>query len=200
MDNNGTPYEIIAAPYTVWMAPLGTAFPDVGADPAAAWERIGISGDKSQMEAGVKVKHDQSLKKIFASGATGPVKVIRDQEDIEVSFEIMDLTLDTYAHALNENAVTGAAAIAGGAAAQKAIGLRMGITVAEMSLLVRGPSPYGADIAMQYELPRCVQSGKPSPVFAKGKPAGLALAYTVLEDLNAPTDDARFGYLRARTA
>lgn len=200
MENNGTPYEVIAAPYTVWMAPLGTTFPDVGSDPSASWEKIGISGDKSQTEAGVKVKHDQSLKKIFSSGATGPIKMVRDQEDMEISFEIMDLTLDSYSHALNENAVASTVAVAGTNAAQKAIGLRQGITVAEMALLVRGPSPYGADIAMQYELPRCIQSGKPSPVFAKGKPTGLALAYTVLEDLNAPTDDARFGYLRARTA
>lgn len=200
MDNNGTPFEVLAAPYTVWQAMLGTAFPDVGADPAAAWEKIGIGGDKSQFEAGVKVKHDQTLKKIFASGLTGPIKIVRDQEDMEISFEIMDLTLDTYSHALNENAVTNQAAVAGVSAAQKALGLRQGITVAEVALLVRGASPYmgGEGSIMQYELPRCAQTGKPSPVFAKGKPAGLSFAYTVLEDLNAPSDDARFGYLRAR--
>lgn len=199
MENNGTPYEIIAAPYTAYMAVLGTAFPDVGAEPAVEWKKIGISGDKSQMESGVKVKHEQKLKPIYASGATGPVKFVRDQEDLEISFEIMDLTLETYAHVLNENAVSAAAA-AGGNAAQKSVGLRQGPVVAEMALLVRGPSPYLANGVAQFELPRVVQSGKPSPVFAKGKAAGLALSYTVIEDLNAATDDQRFGFLRAQTA
>ena len=198
--NNGTPYEVLAAPYTVWWAVLGTAFPDVSADPAKAWQKIGISGDKSQFEAGVKVKHDQTLKKIFASGATGPVKVVRDQEDLEVSFEIMDLTLETYAQALNLNPVATTAVVAGVSAAQKALGMRQGIVVAELALLVRGASPYGSGLTMQLELPRTFQSGKPTPVFAKGKPAGLSLAYTALEDLNAPTDDSRFGFLRAQTA
>ena len=199
MENNGTPYEIIAAPYVVWIAAYGTDFPDVGSDPAVAWLKVGISGDKSQMESGVKVKHDQSIKKIFASGATGPVKAVRDQEDLEVSFEIMDLTLESYARALNGNAVNSVAASVG-VAAQKALALRQGILVGEVALLVRGASPYMADAYMQFELPRVYQSGKPSPVFAKGKPAGLALAYTVLEDMNANSDEARFGYLRAQTA
>ncbi len=201
MDNNGQPYEILAAPYTVWWAPVGTAFPAVNADPAVAWRKIGISGDKSQMEAGVKVKHDQTLKKIFASGATGPVKVVRDQEDLEVSFEIMDMTLEAYSLALNNNAVTAVAAAAG-VAGVKSLATRQGIAVTEMAILVRGASPYlgGETSLMQFEIPRCFQSGKPSPVFAKGKPAGLALAYTALEDLTANSDEARFGYLRALTA
>ncbi len=199
MENNGTPYEIIAAPYTVWWAALGTAFPDVSVDPAAAWVKIGISGDKSQFEAGVKVKHDQTVKKIYGSGSTGPLKAVRDQEDLEVSFEIMDLTLSAYAHALNANPVTTTAA-GSGTAAQKAIALRQGITVATFALLVRGASPYLSNGNAQFELPQVYQSGKPMPVFAKGKPAGLALAFTVLEDPNANSDDARFGYLRAQTA
>ncbi len=197
-DINGTPYEIIAAPYTVWIAAYGTAFPDVGADPAAAWTKIGISGDKSQFEAGVKVTHSQTLRKIFASGATGPVKVVREQEELDIAFEIMDLTLAAYAQALNGNAITTTAA-AGSAAAQKAIGLRQGIVVSTYALLVRGASPYTPTGNMQFEVPFVHQSGKPSPVFAKGKPAGLSLQYSALEDPNANSDDARFGYLRAQT-
>ncbi len=199
MENNGTPYEIIAAPFTVWWAPYGTAFPDLSADPAAVWKLIGLNGDKSQFETGVKIKHDQTLKKIFASGTSGPVKAVRAEEDLEVSFEIMDLTLEAYSQALNLNTVVPTPASAG-VAAQKALGHRQGIVVAELALLVRGASPYIANGKMQFELPRCYQSGKPTPALAKGKPAGLALAYTALEDLNAPTEDQRFGFLRAQTA
>lgn len=199
MDNNGTPYEIIVGPFKLYYAPVGTAFPDVGSDPAVAWKPIGLNGDKSQVEGSVKIKHEQTIKKIFASGATGAIKAVRDQESLEAMIEIMDLTLEAYSLALNSQPVAVTPA-AGGNAAQKAVALRQGIVVNEMALLVRGPSPYIQAGILQFELPRCFQDGKPNPILSKGKPAGLALSFCALEDLTAATDDARFGYLRAQTA
>src|SRR3546814_7017075 len=66
--------------------------------------------------------------------------------------------------------------------------------------LARGGSPYGADMIAQFEVPRCYQSGSASPVFNKGVPAGIALQWAALEDLDATSDDERFGRLVAQTA
>lgn len=194
----GTPYEIIAAPLTLWLAPIGTAFPLIGAAPAAGWTKIGTNGDRNYTDDGVTVSNSQSFEQARPAGALGPVKAFRTEEDQVISLTLMDMTLEQVQIALGGVAPTTTAAGVGTAGTKK-IGLSRGRAVKEYALLARGVSPYQDEtMALQYEVPRVYQSGSPETVFKKGEPAGVALEFTALEDLAAANDFERFGRMLAQ--
>lgn len=192
-----TPYEILAGPLTLWLAPVGTAFPLVNIAPAVAWVKIGTNGDANYDEEGITVSHVMKQEVARPAGRTGPVKAWTTEEDLMISLKMWDVTLEQYATALNKAAVTTTAAGAG-AAGYKKIGLNQGQEITQYALLARGSSPYADGMAMQYEVPRCYQSASPKPVFRKGKPAALDLEFTALEDLSAVLAGERFGRLVAQ--
>jgi len=189
------PYEIIGVPFTLWVAPVGTAFPLIGAAPAAAWKMVGTHGDRSESEEGVTVAHSQAFNQARTAGATGPVKAFRTEEGLVISLTLLDISLEQYSLAMNGNEVeTTAAGV--GSAGFKSLQLYRGVNVEAMALLVRGEaSAYGDGFRSQYEVPVCYQSGSAEPVYTKGEPAGLALEFTALEDPAAPTPEQRFGRL-----
>ena len=191
------PYEIIGAPLTLWLAPVGTAFPLIDAAPAVAWVKVGTNGDRNYSGDGVTVANARTFQKARPAGATGPVKAFLDEEDLMVRLTLWDLTLEQYQLTLSSNQLTTTAA-GEGTAGFKTIGLSHGFKVKEFSLLARGLSPYDENMAAQYEVPRCYQSGAPETVFRKAQPAGLALEFTALEDLAAANAAERFGRLIAQ--
>lgn len=188
-------FEIIARPFTVYWAPVGESFPAIDAAPAGNWTKIGSSGDRNYTEEGVQVAHSQNIEQVRAAGGTGPIKAFRTEEGLAISFILMDMLLEQYKLALNNNAVATTAA-GSGTAGYKELPVYQGQDVQTLALLIRGDvSPEGANWKSQYEVPVCFQSGSPEPVFQKGTPAGLALEFTALEDPDAASEDARFGRL-----
>lgn len=188
-----TPYEIIGAPLTVWLAPIGTAFPLIDAAPAVGWAKLGTNGDRNYSNDGVTAAHSKTYQQARPAGATGPVKAFLDEENLIIRLTLWDLTLEQYAYALNNNTVSTTAAGAGTAGFKK-IGLSQSVgRTAEFALLARGLSPYDEAMNAQYEVPRCYDSGSAEPAFRKGAPAGLALELTALEDLAAASEQERFG-------
>lgn len=186
------PYEIIGAPFTLWLAPTGTAFPLIDVAPAGTWKKIGTNGTSNYSDAGVTVSHGQKVAQARPAGSTGPVKAWLDEEDLMISLVLWDLSLEQYQYAINGVAPTTVAAGAG-TAGYKKTGLSRAVEPACYAALLRGISPYGDAYNAQYEVPRVYQSGSPKTVFAKGKPAGLDLEFTALEDLTAGTAAERFG-------
>lgn len=198
--SNTVPYEVIAAPFTLWVAPVGEAFPDVDTTPAGNWTKVGSSGPLNYDEAeGVTVEHAQEITKWRSVGDMGTRKVFRTSEDLIVRMKLVDLTIEQYAHALNNNTVTDQAAGVGTPGYRK-IGLSRGTQVTTKALLIRADvSPYGADWKMQYEIPVAAQVGNPSVAISKkGEPAGLNLEWHALVDPNALSEDERFGRLVAQ--
>lgn len=193
------PFEIIAAPFTVWVAPVGEAFTDVDETPAGNWFKIGTSGDKNITEDGVTISHPQTLEMFRMLGSTGPVKASRTEEDLIISLMLADLTLEQYRHALNGGTVSTVAAGAG-TPGYKHVPIRRGLDITERALLIRGPSPYGDGWSLQYEVPRVIHSGEPELVFVKGEPAALLMEFTALEDTDAVSDNLRFGRIVAQNA
>ena len=189
------PYEIIAQPYEVWTAPLGTAFPNVGTDPTAPWALLGTSGNLNYDDDGITVSHEQKVELWRSLGSTGPRKGFRTEEDMTIALKLVDMSLEQYRRALNDNTVTTTAAGVQTAGSKK-VGLSRGLEVKQFALLLRGrnSSAYGYGNS-QYEVPVAIQAGKPKPKFMKGKPATLDLEFQVLEDLLAASEDERFGRL-----
>lgn len=193
------PFEIIAAPFTAYLAPVGEAFTDVDETPAGNWVKVGTSGDKNVTEDGVTVSHPQTLEYFRMLGSSGPLKAVRTEEDLMISFVLADLTLEQYKHVLNLGTVSTVAA-GSGTPGYKHLPTRRGLDVAERALLLRGPSPYADAMNMQFEVPRVVHSGEPEVVFSKGEPAGLLFELTALEDPAAASDSLRFGRIVEQNA
>lgn len=194
------PFEIIAAPFTVFRSPVGTAFPDLNDTPPAPWSKVGTSGDRNYSEDGVTVVHEQTVEMFRALGSTGPVKASRTEESLIVRFTLWDMLLEQYRLALNENTVTTTAA-GSGTAGIKDVDLYMNLDVSMLALLVRGEvSPEGNNFKSQYQIPFVFQSGSPEPVFQKGAPMGLELEFMAVEDPDAASAAVRFGKLVVQNA
>jgi hypothetical protein len=191
------PYEIIISPFEVYLAPVGEAFPAVEDVPAGNWALLGTNGKINRSEDGITVTHNQTLNPHRTDGTTGPVKVTRSEEELLISMMLEDLSLEQYAKALNNVAVSDTPA-GGGAAGFRDITLRQGPDVALFALLCRGKSPYGDWWNMQYQVPKVYQNDNPAPVFNKSGAAGLKFTFAALEDLSAATEEERFGKLVAQ--
>ena len=178
-----TPYEIIVAPFEVYVAPTGEAFPDVDEAPAGNWVKLGTNGKENMDPAGLTIQHNQQIDFHRAYGANAPVKATRSQEDLMVSFTLWDLKAAEYARILNDNTVTATAAGAG-TPGYDTVNLYRGIEVSAKAWLIRGEdaSPAGDGWAVQYEIPKGIVSSSPSVQFAKNAPAGLAFELAVLFD------------------
>jgi hypothetical protein len=188
------PFEIVAAPLTVYLAPVGTAFPDVSDTPSGTWIKLGTSGDKNYDEDGVTVAHEQNLEVFRPAGGAAPRKVWRTEEDLSIGFTLVDISADQYAKVLNDASVTTVAAAADVAGADT-LDLMMGRDVALFAMIARGVSPADDQYAAQYQVPICYQSESPEPAYKKGEPAGLEIKFMALED-----DTLGFGKLVIQTA
>lgn len=189
------PHEILAQPYTAWIAEVGTTFPTIDEEPGGSWTKIGSAGDLNYTEDGVKVSHKQKLNPFRALGSTGVRKVFRTEEDLTVSFAVADMSLEQYSIAMNGNTVTTVPADTG-EAGYKSIGLSRGLSVKRYALMLRGreASAYMEDGVSQYNFPVVVQASEPEPNYTKGDPAVLALEFMVLEDPDAASDQERHGW------
>lgn len=185
------PMEIIVAPLTVYVAPVGTAFPAVNAAPGGSWFKLGTAGTKNYDERGVTVQHDEQINTFTPAGSTAPRKAYRTSEGFGLEFDLVDLTIEQYAKILNDATVTTTA----GPPAIKDINLLQGLTVKTLALLARGVSPVNETLAAQYQVPIVYEAASPSPVYSKGAPAALTVRFQALED-----DTLGFGKLVVQTA
>lgn len=191
------PFELIVAPFEVWSAPVGTAFPTLDEAPAGAWAKVGTSGKESITHAGVQVSHESAytVAPFVLPGATAPSKASRTMELVSVAFMLADVTAEAYATALNGAVVTDVPP-GSGTAGYRTVTLLNGPDVDEVALLIRGEvSPYIATGRSQYELPRVTQTAPPTPLFIKSEPAGLAFRLRALRD-----ETLGYGVLRLQDA
>ena len=191
------PLDIVAAPFEIWIGPVGESFPAIEDTPVGNWVKIGTSGNRSITEDGVTVQHQQTIEQFRSLGSTGPMKAFRTEESLIIAFTIADMTLENYKHALNQNTVTDTAV--GGNAGFRDVDLYQGLDLDQRALLVRGlnASPYLANTDIQYQVPVVYENGSKEIVAQKGTPIGLALEYIAIEDPNASTSADRFGKLIA---
>jgi hypothetical protein len=181
---NSIPYEVIGAPLTLWVAPVGTEFPAVDVEPAAPWVLVGKSGNKSYIKEGLMVDKPATYSKFRPAGSTAPIKNWRTEEDTILRVTLADLTPEAWSLAANGNAVETTEPSAGVPGTKK-VGLYCGPEVAAYALIARGPSAEMADGVQQYQIPRVQQTGSQSISFAIGEPSGLALEFTAIYDSDA---------------
>jgi hypothetical protein len=186
------PYQIIAGPADVFVAPVGTAFPAINTasstnSPPAGWTALG------KTQGGVSVKHSQTVEQITSDQTTGPIKAVRSSESLDITFALIELTIATIAYIMNQQTVN----VVTGPPHDQDIPIHRGRSVARNALLVRGDSPYG-NFFMQYEVPVVVMTDAPQMDFAENKVAMMQCTFTALEDLTQASEANRFGTLRAQ--
>lgn len=77
------PYEVIAAPLELYLAPVGEAFPLIDTDPPGGnWVLVGASGSQRYDEDGVSIAHNEEIEDFRMLGTTGPVKSSRTEEEL----------------------------------------------------------------------------------------------------------------------
>ena len=184
---NVAPFEVVAGPCDVYFAPTGTTFPATTAAPGTAWRKVGYT------EGGVKVGSPQTIVELRCDQTTGPIKSIRSEENLEVTFDIASVTLENYALALNQ-------AIAGpdSGTHDKSVKLyRGGFQVETLALLCRNDhlSPY-ADAPLQYEAPVVFQAGNPEVDHVRDNKSVLACTFHAIVDPDAAPGE-EFGSVRA---
>lgn len=185
--------EIIVAPMEAWWAPVGESIPDLADSPTGNWEKIGQNGIASQ-SGGVTVRHTNGLTEIRTDGGTAPQKVSRQEEDLEVEFNIVDLSLEAYAKALDDQTITDTAA-GSGTAGVRTIPIRRGTDVGVKRLLLRGQSPYGASYKSQYVVAQAYIKGDIEVAYTKDGEAMLHFLFGAIEDPTQASEEDRFAKL-----
>lgn len=169
--------EIINGPLTLYWAPVGEAFPAIGAAPAGNWLQVGTSGPHNYSEDGVVIATDKSIEYFRALASGHPRKSFLTEADITVTVNLADMTLAELRLALNQNVVTVGAG-------EDEISLDVGLDPTEIAILVRGEgkSPQFAGGNLQYELPRVIEEGSQEYSYVKGEPAMAELVFHVIYD------------------
>ncbi|MDP9302935.1 MAG: hypothetical protein M3O92_00305 [Actinomycetota bacterium] len=194
---NQQPFVIVAGVTDVYVAPVGTEFPDVDAAKSTfgtEWRYLGHT------DGGCKVGHAQTIVELRTDQVTAPVKGVRSEESLSITFNLAEVTPENYALALNQ-------AIAGPTTDgdNKVVSLyRGGFGVETVAMLVRGDhlSPEG-DFNLQYEVNAAYQSGSPEVDYVKDAKAVLACQFNVIaaEAFSGSATDADiFGCLRVGTS
>jgi hypothetical protein len=199
---NFAPYNIIMSTATVYIAPVGTAMPDVYlATPAGPWAVLGTSGQLDYDDDGVVLTTNQTFGDFTGAGSTIARKVSRLTEDFQVEVALVDMTLESLLRAFNNNAITSNAS-GGGNPGRKVINIYQGADVATMAICTRVYTPYigDANAFFQIEQPNAYNAAGISAPFKKGDAAGYKLMFKSLIDPNNPTSANRLGQLRAYTS
>ena len=186
---NEAPREVVAGSGTIYHAPVGTAFPDVDATPAAAWIKVGTSGDLNLGREGITVVMSQTINTFRSLGAPGPRKMFRSEEDLMVRAMLADMAPEFLSLALDLNDVDSSNA------GEESLGLSRNYDLDHRALLVRFEfSTLVADGQSQLEVPVVVQTASQELVFRGGdEPVMYSLEWTALIDTSATNADERFG-------
>lgn len=192
---NTAPFQIIAGVCDIYVAPTGSDFPAVDESPGTAWRKLGHT------DGGVKVGHAQTVVELRTDQVTAPVKGVRSEESLQITFSLAEVTPENYALALNQASAGPATEV--GTNDSVVTLYRGGFGVETVAMLVRGEhlSPEG-DFNLQYEVPSCYQSGSPEVDFVKDNKAMLACQFNVIaaEAFSGTATDADiFGVLRVGT-
>ena len=171
------PHEVVAAPLTLYVAPVGTAFPDIDDLPStfdAAWILIGAEGDRNYGENGVTVSHAETVADFTPAGSTMPTKRFRTAEDFLIKLDLVDLSPTGYALAMNDAVITTVNPITG-VPGKKSFSLFRGDQVASFAVYCRGMSTIDNDLNLEYLFSKAFMSVNGDVIWNKGVPARLPL-------------------------
>lgn len=165
------PSEVIATPLTIYLAPIGTAFPAIDVNPAdfdAAWEVLGTNGAKNYGENGVTVAQSETTVDFTPAGSTFPSKRFRTAESNKISLDLVDVSPAAYAKVMNDAALV----VAG---TDTSFSMIRGDQVNSFAVLARGMSAVDNELNQQFEISKAFVSVNGDAVYNKGVPVRLPI-------------------------
>jgi len=180
------PFEILTGVGRLYVAPVGTDFPDVDTTPAVEWRDVGDTQD------GVTVTLDETIDDIITDQSHGPVKSSRSEESLVIATQLAHATLENLGMVLGTT-VTDTPAASGVPGTRK-VGLYRGQVVATHALLFRGTSAYG-DYAAQYEVPMGSFQGAVEMADTRDGNRRIVTEFHAMVDPDAASEDEKFGRL-----
>jgi hypothetical protein len=184
-----SPFEVIAGPATVYLAPVGEAFPDIDEAPAGNWASLGDT------EGGVQVTRPQPNTALRTDQHLAPVKFIRTEIDLQITFSIVELTLENLAKVLNGVAVTTNA----GPPSRRSMPIAADQDMQQYAMLIRFDSPYFNGDA-QWQIPRVVMTADPDMTYGREDKTVCTTEWMGVADPNAATHADWFGSIVAQDA
>lgn len=186
------PDGVIAGKAEVYIAPAATAFPAVDEAPASEFILVGDQGSLSYTEDGVTITSSITTSEFVPLGDIHAVKSWLTGEDLRVTFNLADISLESLSHALGGPATAAGdvatVAAASGTAGYKSLSLTRDSTPEQVAMLIRiNQSPYDSDPStnafdMQIELNRVANVSAVPLTFQKGTPATVAFEYRIYRD------------------
>ena len=138
------PQELISGPLTIYVADGEQDHPEISGDPGAPWGLLG----SSISEDGVTFSRSESIERRRTLDSPQAKKLFRSEYDVELAFNLQDMSIQVMARIENGAAVTVQAAGAGTGGYREYTGGR-GFDIKYYSLLIRGTSPADNDLALQ---------------------------------------------------
>jgi hypothetical protein len=180
--------EIIAGSAEVYIAPTGTAFPDVDLAVAAPWVLMGTNGSLNTTEDGIVIAAEVTTEDFTPLGDIQAVKTWLTGYDQRVRFTLADMTLEMLSHAYGGPPTTTGnvttTAPSSGNMGYKSLSLtRSGIPTQVAMTIRMAQSPYGSAAPLtQFELYRVSQIAAVEITVQKGTPMQVAFEYRVYRD------------------
>jgi len=185
-------YEILVGVGKLYVAPAGTAKPDLTAEPGSEWTYLG------ETEDGVTATKSQDIAEHKSDQRTGPIKATRTDESLTVATKLLAATLENLSVAIGGATVNDNPPQTG-VIGTRTMGMYLGGEVAEFAILFRGDSPYGP-YPGQYYVPRGYFGGEVGQEFKKDKGVVIPVEFHALEDLSATDPTMRFGVVEYQDA
>lgn len=190
MGQNVAPFEVAVGVPEIWIAPAGTAMPDLSVAPAGDWEKL--FDRRLTLEDGVTIRAPQTWEHdaFRTAGVTAPLKGALTAEDFEIEVAAMDWSAAAVARALHGPDATVTDTAAGsGTAGNLNFSTYNGPTQRVCAVLVRWPYSTEAaqptdDFAMQAEIKRATLMANIDTAFQKGAPGSTGVSIRALYDLD----------------
>lgn len=186
-------YKTMKGVGKIYIADVGTAFPDLEDDPAVAsgWRYVGPTAD------GVEANPDETINEFSSDQDIGTVDAIRSEEKVMLTANLYEATLENIADVMSQSVSTVAAG--SGTYGYKQIGLSRGVDVTYKAILYRFKSPYG-DYPAQLEIPYGYISGKLKLAWKKADKVVVPCEFHSLIDPNATDEHEKFGRVKMGNA
>lgn len=187
------PLQLMVGVGSLYIGAADAAFPAQDtAPPGGTWTYLGVT------EGGVTVDPTQKLVEIFVDQETGPIKAIREQENLKLSTHLAVFTLENLVYALNQNVITTTAPTGTTSGMKELQFYQGGPGVAEFALIFQGSSPYLAGFTQRYLIPRTYFAGASTALaYKKNALTFIPVEFMALVDYNAPANVGKFGKLQA---
>lgn len=153
---NAFPYEVIGSPYDFYIAPVGEARPAITAAVAGQWVQVGSRGAYSFSDEGVRMQAPASYNYFRGFKSAAPLKAFRSEEDVVFQVSIADLTPEQLANAFNQ-----LAADVTELGTTRTLNLSRGLSVTQVAILMRGPSPFMDAGTAQFWVPNACNVSSP---------------------------------------